>query len=57
MFHDEPLIVHTLEKDPNPDVPDYRTWTIIPMLSDAEKQLRREEIAREMQIFYGRSRA
>ncbi|HIW04622.1 MAG TPA: DNA-directed RNA polymerase subunit beta [Firmicutes bacterium] len=51
MFHDEPLIVHTIEKDPNHDVPDYSDVDDNPMLSDAEKQLRREEIARESKFF------
>ena len=51
MFHDEPLIVHTIEKDPNHDVPDYSDVDDNPMLSDAEKQLRREEIAIESKFF------
>lgn len=51
MFHGEPLMVHTIEKDPNHVVPDYTEIDENPMLGEEEKRLRREEIARESKFF------
>ena len=51
LFHDEPLIATTVAKDPNHIVPDYTEVDENPMLSDAEKQLRRQEIDKESKYF------